>query len=158
MNHKKKINKKVIIVISILVVIILALAGFAYAYFTTDILKNEKQCFVGYFTKMFDAKNGFIENNLISYFEKQQETPYKDEGNISTDINVPESLAEEINKVKNTNITFTGEVDKPNSKATQDISINYSDNVTFPFSYRRVGDIYGLKTEYVGSKYITVDP
>ena len=48
-------------------------------------------------------------------------------------------------------------MDKPNSKATQDISINYSDNVTFPFSYRRDGDIYGLKTEYVGSKYVTID-
>mgnify|MGYP001851209574 FL=1 len=157
MNQKKKISKKSIIIISILVVIILALAGFAFAYFTTDILKNEKQCFVSYFAKMFDAKNGFIENNLISYFEKQQNTPYKDDGNISADINVPEAYSEEINKVKDTNITFTGEVDKPNSKATQDISINYSDNVTFPFSYRRDGDIYGLKTEYVGSKYVTID-
>ena len=157
MNQKKKVNKKVIIVIIILVVIILALAGFAFAYFTTDILKNEKQCFVGYFTKMFNAKNGFIENNLISYFEKQQNTPYKDDGNISADINVPEAYSEEINKVKDTNITFTGEVDKLNSKANQDISINYSDNVTFPFSYRRDGDIYGLKTEYVGSKYVTID-
>lgn len=157
MNQKKKISKKSIIIISILVVIILALAGFAFAYFTTDILKNEKQCFVSYFAKMFDAKNGFIENNLISYFEKQQNTPYKDDGNISADINVPEAYSEEINKVKDTNITFTGEVDKLNSKANQDISINYSDNVTFPFSYRRDGDIYGLKTEYVGSKYVTID-
>ena len=94
MNQKKKISKKSIIIISILVVIILALAGFAFAYFTTDILKNEKQCFVSYFAKMFDAKNGFIENNLISYFEKQQNTPYKDDGNISADINVPEAYSE----------------------------------------------------------------
>ena len=70
---------------------------------------------------------------------------------------MPEAYSEEINKVKDTNITFTGEVDKLNSKANQDISINYSDNVTFPFSYRRDGDIYGLKTEYVGSKYVTID-
>ena len=55
------------------------------------------------------------------------------------------------------NVTFEGQVDTANSQVVQNISINYSDSVKFPFSFKQMGNTVGIQTDYVGSKYIAVD-
>ena len=59
--------------------------------------------------------------------------------------------------MNNFNINFSGQTDNTNSKMEQDISINYSDSVTFPVIYRKIGNQVGLQTDYVGSRFINVE-
>lgn len=154
MNQKKS---KVVLIIIIVVIVIMALtiAGIAYAYFATDMFKSNRELFFKYTSQIGDTKNGFIDNGLSQYLEKKKQMSYEDSGTIDADISANLSGARGTN-VNNFNITFTGKVDTPNSKAQQDISLNYSDTTKFPISYRQTGNLTGLQTKYVGNKYITV--
>ena len=38
----------------------------------------------------------------------------------------------------------------------KNVSLNYSNDVNFPFYYRRVNDVQGIQTDNVGSKYIAI--
>ena len=66
---KQKKNKLLIaIIIVLLLVIILCLA---YIYLATDFLKSNKQLFFKYATQIAEQEDGFIENELKQYLEKQ---------------------------------------------------------------------------------------
>lgn len=151
MNQKK--NKKVIIILMVVIILIIGIVGAALAYFSTDIFKSKKELFFKYASQIGDKENGFVDEKLIQYFEKKGTTPYENEGTFSVELS-PEDNTEKIETANQFNIEFTGKVDNTASKANQDISINYSDNVKFPISYRKIGSAIGLQTKYVGSKYI----
>ena len=152
---KQKKNKLLIaIIIVLLLVIILCLA---YIYLATDFLKSNKQLFFKYATQIAEQEDGFIENELKQYLEKQKTTPYTNSGKFNATINVPDEISEQIKNTNNMDITFSGQTDKNSSKMAQDISINYSSNINFPFSFKKIQDIIGIQTNKVGSKYITVD-
>ena len=106
-----------------------------------------KQLFFQYISKMA-GEEGFIEPQIKELFEKEQTTAYLDDGMITLEA-MPEDESS-----KHVDITFSGQVDSTNSQAMQDISINYSKDVTFPLSYKQIEDIIGIQTEYVGSKYV----
>lgn len=154
MNQKKS---KVVLIVIIIVLVIMALtiAGIAYTYFVTDMFKSNKELFFKYTSQIGDTKNGFIDSQVSQYFEKKNQMAYEDNGTIDVDISTDISGKRATN-VNNFNITFSGKVDTPNSKAEQDISINYSDNTKFPLSYRQTANITGLQTDYIGNKYISV--
>ena len=153
MNQKK--SSKILIILIIVILVTILLGGFVLAYLATDIFRSEKDLFFKYITQIGDSENGFIDTQLKEYFEKRKNTPYKDEGRFSVNITA-ENGQEEFGNINNFNITYLGQVDKTNSKAEQAISLNYSDEVNFPFSYRQVENTIGLQTKYVGSKYIAV--
>ena len=146
---RQKKNRKIIVILIILLVILILLTGIAYAYFATDLFKGNKELFFKYITQMADEEEGFIETQLKQYFEKQKTTPYLDEGSI--EINTTTSNS------GNMNITFNGQVDTANSQVMQNISLNYSDNVKFPFSYRQIGNTIGIQTSYIGNKYVATN-
>lgn len=154
MGQKRK-NKIILILIIVLVILIL-LVGVAYAFFATDLLKSNKDLFFKYITQINDEKQGFIETSLKEYFQKQKNTPYLDEGSISVNITSANGQ-DQFENTNNMNITFEGQVDKANSQAMQDISLNYSEDVKFPISYKKIGDTMGLQTSYIGNKYITTE-
>lgn len=153
---RQKRNSKIILIAIILLVILILIAGGIYAYFATDIFKSNKELFFKYVTQMGDEEEGFIEANLKEYFEKQKNTPYVNEGSLSVNVTDPDNK-EQFENVNNMNVTFDGQVDIANSQLLQNISINYSDSVKFPFSFKQIGNIIGIQTKYVGSKYIAVD-
>lgn len=147
MGQKK--NSKIILVIIIILMILILLTGIAYAYITTDIFKDNKELFFKYITQMADGEDSFIEMQVKQYFEKQKTTPYTNEGTITFNTTASNN--------NDTNITFDGQVDTANSQAIQNISINYSENVKFPFSYKQIGNKLGAQTNYIGNKYIVVN-
>lgn len=156
MNQKK--NKKIIIIAIVIILILIIFSGLAYAYMATDFLKSDKQLFFKYISQAIDSENGFIENELNQYYNKQKNSPYTNSGSLSVDISGPEEFLDKVEYTNNMDITFSGQVDNLNSKILQDISINYSDDVNLPFSFKKVGDIIGvMQTKYVGKKYITVN-
>lgn len=153
MNQKK--NKKIIILIVGIIVLILGV-GLAYTYFATDVFNSNKQMFFKYLAQTSDEKKGFVNNDVIKYFEKRKNTPYETNGQISFEIQSSnnEEIIENTNKC---NITIKGKVDNANQKINQEINVNYAEDVKFPILYQKIGDLVGLQTDYVGSKYIGAD-
>lgn len=144
MGQKKK--SKIILIVIIVLVILMLVTGIAYAYFATDLFKSNKELFFKYVTQIGEKDNGFIDTGLKQYFEKQKSTPYQNTGKITVDTNA--------GNVNGLNLTFDGEVNIANSQILQNFSLNYSDSVNFPVSYKKMGDTVGLQTKYVGSKYV----
>ncbi len=155
MGQKK--NSKIILIMIILLVILIILTGVAYAYFATDMFRSNKELFFKYITQMGEEENGFVETELKEYFEKQKNEPYSNDGTFTLNIETENGTAKEYDMINNFNISFSGQTDKTNHRFLQDISLNYSNDVSFPISYKKIEDTIGLQTKYVGSKYIAVE-
>ena len=70
MGQKK--SKSLLITVIILLVIILLLVGVvAYLYFFTDMFKSNKQLFFKYTSQIVQSEDGFIDNQLMQYFQKR---------------------------------------------------------------------------------------
>lgn len=148
MNQKKK---KIIIISSSIAVVCIILIMLLILIFT-GAFKSNKEKFFQYAGELINFEDGFVENSISNYFKKLQEKPYNTNGSVS--VNVEGSSDENSN---NCNITFSGMVDVPNNKSEQLISMNYAENVSFPFIYRQVGNLIGLQTDSVSSKFVAID-
>ena len=163
MNQKKNKEKKQstsknkgLKIAIIIVIIILALGiTFSCLYFFTDLFKSNKELFFKYTAQIVQQENGFIGEGLKQYLDKKQNTPYEDNGNIDFDISLPD-LGQNDNVLDNFNISFSGKMNKPNAKNEQNITLNYSNDVNFPFYYRKSNDMQGIQSEYIGTKYIAI--
>lgn len=155
MGPKKK--SKIIFILIIVLVVLILLTGIIYAYFATDTFKSNKELFFKYMTQMGDKSEGFIDTQLEQYFEKQKNMSYANEGTLALNIASENGNLKEYDTINNFNISFSGQTDKINKLSEQNISLNYSDEVTFPINYRKVENTIGLQTKYVSSKYIAVD-
>ena len=150
-----KKNKKIIIaLIIILTIVILGIIG-CLIYFTTDIFKGNKELFFKYITQTSDLEKGFIEKNVKEYYSKKENNSYTNEGNFKVTAQNPDVT--NLDTINNFSISFTGKNHNSNSKSEQNISINYSDSVTFPINYKKIGNQIGLQTDYVGAKYINIE-
>ena len=149
MGPKK--NRKIILILIISIILLILLTGLAFAYFATDMFKSNKDLFFKYITQVG------IDEQLSQYFEKQKTTPYQNQGTFEPNISTESGQTKEYEAVNNFNISFSGQTDKITDSFAQDINLNYSNDVTFPISLRKVENIIGLQTEYIGSKYIAVE-
>lgn len=154
MRQKKR--NRIIVIIIIILVILISLAGIAYTYFVTDTFKGNKELFFKYMLQMGEEQEGFIETELKQYFEKQKNTPYLDEGSIDANVTASSGQKQD-EKPSSMNVTFEGQVDTANSQVIQNISLNYADNVKFPFVYKQIGDTIGFQTNHIGNKFIVVN-
>ena len=153
---KQKKNKGLPITIVILLIIILLLVGgIAYLYFFTDMFKSNKQLFFKYTSQIVQSENGFIDNQLVQYFQKKNSTSYENNGEITFEVSIP-NIEDDLELANNFNITFTGKEDPTNSKSEKEISLNYSDSVKFPLTYRKTNTITGIQTQYIGSSFVSV--
>ena len=152
---KQNKSKKILIICIIVILILILIAGLAFAFIATDIFKSKKELFFKYSSQLMNNESGFIDSNISTYFEKQKVTPYEDEGIIRAEI-TNNDLQDKLEYINDFNISYTGKVDIANSKSKQAISINYSDDVYFPINYRQSGNILGLQTKYIGSKYMAI--
>ena len=153
--EQKKSKKLLIVIIVLIVLIVLTIGGIAFTYFATDVFKTNKELFVKYASSLFDQEQGFVDSSLKQYYEKLKSTAYENNGTLDFTVNIPN--AKEITEIANNfNIRFSGKVDSANGKTQQDITLDYGNNVQFPISYRQVGNMVGLQTDYVGSNYIAI--
>ena len=128
---------------------------FSCLYFLTDLFKSNKELFFKYTAQIVQQENGFIGDGLKQYLDKKQNTPYEDNGNIDFDISLPD-LGQNDDILDNFNISFSGKINKPNAKNEQNITLNYSNDTSFPFYYRKSNDMQGIQSEYIGTKYIAI--
>lgn len=151
----KRNNGKKVVIISIILIIV-AILVFVGLYFTTDLLKSEKQLFFKYAMQLGEEDSN--NNTLVQYLEKKGKEPYKNEGNIKCNVTLPEeSLKEQEEQANNINISFKGNVYNSQQKREQEITLNYNENVNFPIIFKQSGDYFGIQTEYIGSKYIAIE-
>ena len=154
MNQKK--SKKIIVFVIILLLILIIISSLLLVYFLTDIFKGNKELFFKYISQISNNENGFVEQNVQTYLNKKNTNSYNNEGSFS--INAVDSSVTNIENLNNFNISFSGKKDNTNSKEEQNISLNYSSNVTFPLVYRKIGNQLGIQTDYVGTRFLTVEP
>lgn len=152
---QKKNNKLQIVILIILICILIALGAFSYLYFFTDLLKSPSEAFIKYATQISSNKNGFISDNLQEYYNKQNLSPYEENGNMNFKISIP-NLEEELKLVQNFNIEISGKEDRTNQNIEKQINFNYSNNQEFPMTYIRSQDTEGIQTKYVGKKFIAI--
>ena len=163
-------KKKGLIVAIIVIAVLLILAGgaFAFIYFGTDLLLSERQGFEKYAIQIVTGENKFISSNLENYYNRKETTPYTTDGSISADTMLigetattnsteVQKLVDILRYSDQASISFEGKVDNANKKFEQNISINYSDAVKFPFTYRVDGDIYGIQSDEIGDTFIAID-
>lgn len=153
MNQKK--SKKIIVFVIILLLILIIISSLLLVYFLTDIFKGNKELFFKYISQISNNENGFVEQNVQTYLNKKNTNSYNNEGSFT--INAIDSSVTNIENLNNFNISFSGKKDLTNSKEEQNISLNYSSNVNFPLVYRKIGNQLGVQTDYVGSRFLTVE-
>ena len=154
-NKGTKLLRNGIIIISILIVLLLIV--FVVLYFCTDLLKSDKQLFFKYASQLVETEGGFVENNIEAFYNKKQQMPYENEGKFDFTVDLGNNTNEQIDIANDFVVNFSGKTDKTNNKAEQNIELKYSDDVSWPLIYRHDGDIYGIQTDYVSSKYVAVE-
>lgn len=152
---QKKNSKLQVVILIILICILIALGTFSYLYFFTDLLKSPSEAFIKYATQIGSNKNGFISDNLQEYYNKQNSSPYEENGNMNFKISIP-NLEEELKLVQNFNISTSGKEDRTNQNVEKQINLNYSNNQEFPITYIRNQNTEGIQTKYVGKKFIAI--
>ena len=154
-NKGTKLLRNGIIIISILIVLLLVV--FVVLYFCTDLLKSDKQLFFKYASQLVETEGGFVENNIEVFYNKKQQMPYENEGKFDFTVDLGNNTNEQIDIANDFVVNFSGKTDKTNNKAEQNIELKYSDDVSWPLIYRHDGDMYGIQTDYVSSKYVAVE-
>lgn len=153
---RQKKSKMLLIMIIVLLVIVLLLVGvIAYLYFFTDMFKSNKQLFFKYTSQIVQSEDGFIDNQLMQYFQKKNNTSYENSGEITFDVSIP-NMKNNLQLANNLNITFSGKEDPSNLKSEKEITLNYSDSVNFPLIYRETNTVTGIQTQYIGSSFVAI--
>ena len=153
--EQKKSKGLLITIIVILMIIILLVGVIAYLYFFTDMFKSNKQLFFQYTSQLVQNEDGFIDNQLVQYFQKKNSTSYENNGEITFEVSIP-NMTEDLELANNFNITFTGKEDPSNAKSEKELNLNYSDSVNFPLTYRKTNTVTGIQTQYIGSSFVAV--
>lgn len=157
-----KTKKIVITLIVVLLILLIGIGGaFTYAYLATDLLKSDKELFFKYLSQINAEENGFIDANIAKFQEKKKQNIYENSGDFTFTAEIPEEVEDTagkvFDKVNELSIRFSGKSNGTSRKSEQNIEIDYGNDVIFPVNYRQDGNIFGLQTKYVGSKYIAVE-
>lgn len=156
----RKTRILIIILITIAVLSILLGIGYAILSLTTDVFKSDKELFYKYISKNEDIIDVIDKNYINSYKDKIDNNMYDNSGKlafrIESDIEKESQLTTAMNNVK---LNFEGNVDRKNEKIYQDIKLTYSaeNKELFNVKFLKENDLYGLKTDEIVTKYVSVE-
>ena len=153
-------KKRIKIVIIIFVILMILLAGTALCiYLYTENFKSEKQLFLEYLSKSVELIEDFKDEDLVKYREKQRNTPYTNNGEITVNFKPTSGNLEleELLVAQNSNITFQGSKDVKNNYFYQNIKVNYSDTENLNIESFNESDVYGLRINNILKKYLAVE-
>ena len=151
-------NKSTLIVkiLIIVFIIILLIVGALIVYLSTDLFKSNKTLFTKYAMQILGEEDSFIESDVINHYEKIMQTPFQNESTLS--FNITGGDAQQAQRVGQTNVTSNGQIDIKNKSFDENLSINYSPEVTLPYELRMKNGLFGYKQEqYISSKFIVDD-
>lgn len=177
---KKNKGLKIAIII-LIILIVLVIATLALLYVFTDLFKSDKQLFAKYAASMMSEKTAFFPATIEEYENKKENTPYENNGSFTANITASNSSSTATNTdagttsaamvaadptaqinsmlsfANNTRINFSGKIDRVNQKNEQNINIFYTNDVSLPFKFKQVGDIYALQADFVLPNYIGIE-
>lgn len=155
-------KKRILIILILLLAIVGIFSGlYALLFFKTDLLKSDRDLFYTYLGKNIDILDVIDDEWITKYEERTKNTKYDNEGQISFEIS-DENDGSDINKlINNGKIQFKGVTDTVNKKAFQDIKLMYSneeeEKELFNLKFLKEQDLYGLKSDEVVIKYISIE-
>ena len=155
-------KKRILIILILLLAIVGIFSGlYALLFFKTDLLKSDRDLFYTYLGKNIDILDVIDDEWITKYEERTKNTKYDNEGQISFEIS-DENDGSDINKlINNGKIQFKGVTDTVNKKAYQDIKLMYSNEEEkkelFNLKFLKEQDLYGLKSDEVVIKYISIE-
>lgn len=155
-------KKRILIILILLLAIVGIFSGlYALLFFKTDLLKSDRDLFYTYLGKNIDILDVVDDEWIAKYEERTKNTKYDNEGQISFEIS-DENDGSDLNKlINNGKIQFKGVTDTVNKKAFQDIKLMYSneeeEKELFNLKFLKEQDLYGLKSDEVVIKYISIE-
>lgn len=153
-------NKGKKIVIITLIVLLLIAIILILLYLFTDLFKTKKQIFLEYLSQNSSILTFFQDETLTAYQEKKKSTPYNNRGNLSLNVEDNSSMwldQKEREELNNFFISFDGQADNPNSKREENVKLQYTDEESFPIQYKQTGNYFGLKSDQVVDKYVSIE-
>lgn len=156
MEQRKNAKILKILIITISITILILIGVIAYLYFQTDMFKSNKTLFFKYVAQAGNEETGFADKQTTQYFEKKQTTPYTNSATFKADIKI-EGEEEQFKAVNDFNISFEGKTNNQTNETEQEISLNYSSDVNFPITYRKIEDKLGIQTKYIGKNFVAID-
>ena len=156
MEQRKNAKVLKILIITISIMILILIGVIAYLYFQTDMFKSNKTLFFKYIAQAGNEETGFIDSQTTQYFEKKENTPYTNSATFKADIKM-DGEEEQLKAVNDFNISFQGKTNNPSKETEQEISLNYSSDVNFPITYKKIEDKLGIQTKYVGKNFVAID-
>lgn len=153
----KNNKSKKVLIIGIVVLVIILILGAIYLTLATNMFKSSKDLFFKYASQIFDNETGFIDNKIAQYNEKKKSTVFEHEGKFTVNINSENLDEKTLEHINDASISFAGNVDNSNNKLEELIKINYSDNVSFPFLFKKINGQVGIKFNELSKRYFIAD-
>lgn len=150
--------KKKILLVILIIIILLGIGG-TYAYFATDALKTNKELFFSYIMKNDILKN-ISDEKLSEYINKQEEKSYTNNGQISIQTNGNNGFGtldkSDMETLNNSKITFEGKTNNNKKLNEQTLNLDLSLGINIPIKYKRDGDVFGVQSNLLYSKFIAI--
>ena len=146
-------NKKIIIISSVITMMILVIL--VVAYFTTDFLKTNKQLFCKYIKNIKLIDNEFIAQSDLA-FNKIINNTYASSSNLNVSMTIPnqETGISDIKEILS--INSKGLKNNLLKQSYRDFVLSNDNKDLLTLKYLRDNDKYGLFSENIVSKYLTV--
>lgn len=143
------------ILLAVLTVVILLGAVVAYAYFATDAFRTEKEMFFSYILTDDMLKN-LQDEKVTEYVQKKNNTPFSNKGEISLNFVENETEDQSLAMLNNSKITLEGKTDVSKKLSEQTLSMNFTQAFTIPVNLKIYGNVVGLQSGFLNSKFIAV--
>ncbi len=158
MGRKKRI---LIIVLSIITVLILIIGGvLIYLNIATDVFKNPDELFYKYLYQNGSIANVFDTNLLDRYYQRIDNNPYNGSGELTIktgNSDGSQSDTEQFdNFINNVKLSYTTKSNLPEKKQETEATVAYNDQDQFKFSIVQDNNSYGIKSDEVVYKYLSL--
>lgn len=158
MGRKKRI---LIIVLSIITVLILIIGGvLIYLNIATDVFKSTDELFYKYLYQNGSIANVFDTNLLDRYYQRIDNNPYNGSGELTIktgNSDGSQSDTEQFdNLINNVKLSYTTKSNLPEKKQETEATIAYNDQDQFKFSVVQDNNSYGIKSDEVVYKYLSL--
>ena len=158
MGRKKRI---LIIVLSIITVLILIIGGvLIYLNFATDVLKSPDELFYKYIYQNGSIANVFDTNLIDRYYQRIDNNPYNGSGELTIktgNSDGSQSDTEQFdNLINNVKLSYTTKSNLPEKKQETEATIAYNDQEQFKFNVVQDNNSYGIKSDEVVYKYLSL--
>lgn len=148
-------RKKIVIAIVVIVLILIIGAGFAYAYFATDLFKSNQILFYKYLGQTVENFN-YANNTQSLEFEKlKNEMPYTSKATLKYAVD-GENTDDTSKILSDMKLDVLSKVNIPEEKSYTKANLTFKDQNLFSLEYANTGNLYALKSDEIVTAYLGI--